>query len=85
MQTSRATRSAAAFTIVELLVSTAILALLVTLLGGIFSQVSRAWITGEGGIERRRSARAMTDFITAELRGVPAPVSDQSAFRSGAG
>ena len=59
---------------VELLVSTAILALLVTMLGGIFSQVSRAWIIGESGVERRRSARAMTDFITAELRGAAAPV-----------
>ena len=74
MQTSRATDRRTAFTLVELLASTAVLALLVTVLGGIFSQVSRTWIAGEGGVERRRSARAMTDFIAAELRGAAAPV-----------
>ena len=69
---SRQPRSA--FTLVELLVSIAVLSLLVVLLGGVFSQVSRAWIVGEGSIEKQRGARALADFIGAELRGAMLPL-----------
>jgi uncharacterized protein (TIGR02599 family) len=59
---------------VELMVSVAVLSLLIVSLAGVFQQVSRAWIAGEGGVERRRSSRALTDFIRDEMRSAVVPV-----------
>ena len=56
------------------MVAIAVLALLVGLLGTLFGQVSRAWITGEGNVERRRNVRALGDYIGAELQGAVLPV-----------
>jgi hypothetical protein len=56
------------------MVAISILSVLVVLFSGVFSQVSRAWITGEGDFERRRSVRALADFIGSELQGAMLPV-----------
>ena len=61
------------FTIVELMVSIAILTMLVVMLVGVFNQVSNTWRLGEGNIDRRRSARALTDYIGVELQGAMLP------------
>jgi prepilin-type N-terminal cleavage/methylation domain-containing protein len=68
---SRETRGG--FTVVELMVSIAILTVLVAMLAGIFHQVSTTWRLGEGNIERRRGARALTDYIGVELQGAMLP------------
>jgi prepilin-type N-terminal cleavage/methylation domain-containing protein len=63
-----------AFSMVELLIAMVVLSILVLLLTNLFNQVNIAWLTGEGGTERRRNARAVTDFMAAELRGAQVPV-----------
>lgn len=67
-------RAPRAFTLVELLVGMAVLALLVVMLSTVFGQISAAWIRSEGATETRRSARALVDFIGAELRGAVLPI-----------
>jgi prepilin-type N-terminal cleavage/methylation domain-containing protein len=62
-----------AFTLVELLAAMVVLSLLVLLLSGAFSQVSRAWTKSSGNIEQRSNTRALADFITAELQGALLP------------
>ncbi len=61
------------FTLIELMTSIAILTMLVAMLAGIFHQVSKTWVQGEGNIERRRGARALTDYISVELQGAMLP------------
>lgn len=63
-----------AFTIVEMLVSMAVLALLVTMLGTMASSVSRVWQTGNAQSDRRRNVRAIVDLISADLSGALLPV-----------
>lgn len=63
-----------AFTIVELLVATAVLALIVSLLGTMTSNVSRIWMTGNAQSDRRRNARAIVDLISSDLKGAILPV-----------
>ena len=63
-----------AFTIVELLVATAVLALIVSLLGSMTSNVSRVWMTGNAQSDRRRNARAIVDLISSDLKGAMLPV-----------
>lgn len=58
------------------MVAVTVLALLVALLGTLFGQVSRAWVAGEGNVERRRNARALGDYIAAELQGAVLPVEE---------
>ncbi len=53
--------------------SIVILTMLVAMLAGIFHQVSNTWVQGEGNIERRRGARALTDYIGVELQGAMLP------------
>ena len=53
--------------------SIVILTMLVAMLAGIFHQVSTTWVQGEGNIERRRGARALTDYIGVELQGAMLP------------
>lgn len=71
------------FTLVELLAGISVLSLLVALLAGVFSQVSNAWTSGEGNIERRRSARALADFIGQELQGAALPIEGMSVAATG--
>ena len=56
------------------MVAVSILAVLVLLFSGVFSQVNSAWTTGEGNAERRRSVRALADFIGTELQSALLPV-----------
>jgi prepilin-type N-terminal cleavage/methylation domain-containing protein len=61
--------SKSGFTIVEMLVATAVLCLLVVLLFQIANQTSSTWILNEGQIERRENGRAILSSITAEMQG----------------
>ena len=56
------------------MVAISVLMILVLLFSGVFSQVSGAWTNGEGNFERRRSVRALADFIGTELQGALLPV-----------
>ena len=56
------------------MVAVSILAVLVLLFSSVFSQVNTAWTNGEGNAERRRSVRALADFIGMELQGALLPV-----------
>jgi prepilin-type N-terminal cleavage/methylation domain-containing protein len=62
------------FTLVEVMVSMSVLVVLVFLYVGFFDEASRAWLTGSGNAERRRSARALTDYIAGELKSALLPV-----------
>lgn len=62
------------FTIVEMLVSMAVLALIVALLGTMASSVSRVWQNGNAQSDRRRNVRAIVDLISADLSGALLPV-----------
>lgn len=62
------TSSKSGFTLVEMLVATAVLCLLVVLLFQIANQTSSAWILNEGQIERRENGRAILSSITAEMQ-----------------
>jgi prepilin-type N-terminal cleavage/methylation domain-containing protein len=61
-------RSARAFTLVEILVATAILSLLAGLLMSIANQVGTAWRDGQSANERRSTGRAILDFMAAEMQ-----------------
>lgn len=56
------------------MVSITLLAVIVGLLTTVFNTTTKAWTGTEGGNERRRGARSLTDFIGAELRGAMLPV-----------
>jgi prepilin-type N-terminal cleavage/methylation domain-containing protein len=62
------------FTLLELMVGVAILALLVVFLSGIFGSVSKTWQLGQSNSERLQNIRGITDFITTELRTALLPV-----------
>jgi uncharacterized protein (TIGR02599 family) len=62
------------FTLVELLVSMAILILLVAILAGIFSSVSKTSQLGYANNERMQNILAITDFIRTDLRSALLPV-----------
>lgn len=56
-----------AFTVLELLVATAILSVIVTLLFTIFDRASNAWIKGEATVDRQRSARTTLELISRDM------------------
>lgn len=62
------------FTLIELLVGVAILTILVVILSGVFGGVSKTWQLGQSSNERLQNIRAITDFITGELRSALLPV-----------
>ena len=64
----------AAFTLVELLVSMTIVALLVVFLGKLLGEATDTWNRGEGNKERLQNVRAVTDFICNELTAALLPV-----------
>jgi hypothetical protein len=72
-----------AFTLLEMLVSVSVLSLIVVVLTGMFDQTSRIWSQGESSNARRRSARAVADFIAADLRGAAIPVSGRDTTMRG--
>lgn len=70
----RAFRGAGAFTLIELMVSVSVLAILVIVLASVFGSVSKMWQLGESSNERLQNIRAITDFISGELRSALLPV-----------
>ena len=62
-----------AFTLVELLVSTAILSVLLVTLAQTASTVANIWTSGNNRAERRQSGRALVDFVARELKGAALP------------
>ncbi|MFZ4600062.1 MAG: PulJ/GspJ family protein [Terrimicrobiaceae bacterium] len=64
----------AGFTLLELLVSMTILILLVAILAGIFSSVSKTSQLGYSNNERMQNILAVTDFIRSDLRSALLPV-----------
>lgn len=71
------------FTLVEVLVAMSVLALMIVFYGTIFNNTSKAWLNGGGNAERRRSARALTDFMATELKGAMMPVERLSTTGTG--
>jgi len=57
----------AAFTLIELLASMAILGLIMVMLFSAFEQVSKAWLQGESRVQTFTQARAALDFMSKEL------------------
>jgi hypothetical protein len=70
---------ARAFTLVEVLVSTAILMLLVVILAQMARSIAGSWTAGSGNSERRQNVRALADFIGQELRSAALPVNPTAA------
>lgn len=68
----------AAFTLVELLVSMAILIMLVLMMHQALIMVGGAWSLGEANKERMQNVRAIGDFIGNELRAALLPVNRTS-------
>ena len=66
--TGRRRRAAAAFTLIELMVATGILAILVLMVGGLFSQASSVWDAGYVRAEGGMVARAIVGSIQRDLQ-----------------
>jgi prepilin-type N-terminal cleavage/methylation domain-containing protein len=64
---ARAQNGRAAFTLIELLTSIAILLILVGMLTATFNAASTAWRSGEREVERFQQARATLDLLTRDL------------------
>lgn len=62
------------FTLVELLVATAVLSLLLLVLGQFSSMLGNTLALGYGRAERRQDGRALIDFIGQEMRSAALPV-----------
>jgi prepilin-type N-terminal cleavage/methylation domain-containing protein len=67
-----------AFTLIEVLVSMAILLLIVVVLHGILSSASGAWKLGEANKDRMQNARTISDFIANELESALLPINRTS-------
>jgi general secretion pathway protein J len=61
---------AGGFTLLELLLSVAILSLIVMILGGAFRLVVRSWEKGEGEVEEFRKTRLVLDRISAQIKSI---------------
>lgn len=70
-----------AFTIVEMLVATAVFMLMVVLLVSVVSQINSAWQQTDGQKSRRQSARTLLDLITRDLQSSLAPVDSANASK----
>ena len=77
METRRS--PAAGFTLVEVLVSTAVLMLLVVIMSQMTRSIASSWTAGSGNSERRQNVRALADFIGQELRSATIPVNASAA------
>ncbi len=71
------------FTLVELMVATAVLSLMVLMLMDVLNRTSSAWTLGQAQTERRQSARSVADVIARELQPALMPVdsADQSSLQ----
>jgi uncharacterized protein (TIGR02599 family) len=65
---------AAAFTLVELMVSMTVLAIVVVMMSQMLITTQNAWSLGEANKERMQKARALSDFIGNELRAALLPI-----------
>jgi len=75
---SRHPRGQSAFSLLEVLVSMAVLLLMVVLLHGILSGASGAWKLGEANKDRMQNARTISDFIANELESALLPLNRTS-------
>jgi type II secretory pathway pseudopilin PulG len=64
---SRSHRRAKAFTLIEMIVSMAIMILVVLLFASVFRSVNSAWVQGEQQVEIFQNGRAILELITREL------------------
>lgn len=64
---SRDRKFCAAFTLIELMASMAILGLIMVMLFSVFGQVNKAWLNGENRVETFTQARAVLDLMANEL------------------
>lgn len=71
-------RRTCGFTLLELMVSMAVLLLVVVVLGQMLSQSSNLWKQGEGNKERLQDLRATVDFIAGELQSALLPINRPS-------
>ncbi len=63
-----------AFTIIEMMVATAVFMLMVVLLVSVVSQVNVVWQQMDGQKNRRQSSRALLDLISRDLQGALSPL-----------
>jgi prepilin-type N-terminal cleavage/methylation domain-containing protein len=75
---SRHPRGQRAFSLLEVLVSMAVLLMMVVLLHGILSGASGAWKLGEANKDRMQNARTISDFIANELESALLPINRTS-------
>lgn len=75
----RPSRKARAFTIVEMLVATAVFMMMVVLLVSVVSQINSAWQQADGQKNRRESGRTLLDLIARDLQTALAPVDEKNA------
>jgi len=62
------------FSLVELMMATAIFSLLVVILASVAQNVGNAWVYSQGRTARRQSARAIIDFITRDIQNALSPI-----------
>ena len=74
-------KSLKAFTLIEVLVSTAILMVIVLVVTNLFDQASRNWNTGVDNAELNNAARAAIDLMTRELESAVAGPIDSDQLR----
>ena len=67
-----------AFTLLEILVSIAVLTMMIFLLAQILNNTTEAWRLGESNTERLQNVRAINDFISGELQAALLPVNRSS-------
>jgi prepilin-type N-terminal cleavage/methylation domain-containing protein len=77
------TRRLPGFTLVELMVATAVLAGMVLLLVVVLNHTSAAWTSGQAQADRRQSARAVGDAIAQDLQAALLPLdpADQKSLQ----
>ena len=68
----------AAFTLLELLTSIAVLAIISSLLFAAFNQATKVWLQGENRVETFTQARATLDFMTKESPKPSSPTTSRS-------
>ncbi len=74
MKTKFCCRGKRAFSLVEVMVATIILALIVTMLATLISRASQLWIFAEAQNQRRSTGRALLQFIARDLEMATIPV-----------
>lgn len=81
MKTPRTRVIARAFSLVEMLVASAVLSFLLLILVGLANQSSQVWSTGTKQNEHRRKARSTLDFIGREMKLATMAVDGGSSLR----